>query len=247
VVTTKLELIREANFSASRRGYDRREVDNFLMSLAEWLERGGHEEVETYAVSRRLERAGETTARVLATAQAEADQIRKEAQAEADKIVQDANRAAAQKMEAAAEQGDRLIEEGERRKASLETAISQLNEHRGRVIVEIQRLREALGGAIGDHNVPPRPEGFDSSAQPPQEGGAAEQGADEQGAEEEAAEGETPPRPMPAPAAGAGPARPTAMTSRVAGAARAAAASRAARAAGLADQRGRERDTEPAR
>ena len=31
MVTTKLELIREANFSASRRGYDRREVDNFLM------------------------------------------------------------------------------------------------------------------------------------------------------------------------------------------------------------------------
>lgn len=246
MVTTKLELIREANFSAARRGYDKREVDNFLMSLAEWLERGGHEEIETYAVSRKLERAGETTARVLATAQAEADQIRKEAQAEADKIVQDANRAAAQRVEAAAEQGRRLVEEGERRKASIEAALSQLNQRRRSVIDEIEQLREALGGAIGAHSSPPRPEGSHSSAQPPQ-GGAAAEGAEELGADDEVAEGGTPPRPRPAPAAVAQPARPTAMTARVAGAARAAAASRAARAAGSAELRGRERDTEPAR
>jgi DivIVA domain-containing protein len=233
VVTTKLELIRNTNFSMARRGYDRREVDNFLVSLAEWLERAGHDEIEAYAVSRKLERAGETTARVLATAQAEADKIAKEAQAEASKIVEDANRAATQRVEAAAEQGKRLIEEGEHRKASLETAITQLIERRRRVIEEIQLLRDALGGAIGAPTAPAPREAADTGTPRPRE----------------AAEGEAlPPRPKPAPPGGREPERPSPMTARVAGAARAAAASRAARAAGSSsDPRGRERDAEPAR
>jgi cell division septum initiation protein DivIVA len=154
----QLDRIRNPNFPLARRGYERREVDNFLFSLAEWLERGGHDEAEGYAVSRKLQRAGETTARVLATAQAEAEQILKEAQAEANKRVRDATASAEKRLESATAQAQRIVEESERRQGALEEVIRDLQSRRRHVVDEIQRLREVLGAAVAAQSaVQPRP------------------------------------------------------------------------------------------
>lgn len=154
----QLDRIRNPNFPLARRGYERREVDNFLLALAEWLERGGREEAETYAVSRKLERAGETTARVLATAQAEAEQIVKEAQSEANALTREATERAAKQLESASTQAKRTIEESQRRQQALEEVIRELQTRRRHVVDEIQKLREALATAVAAQaTTQPRP------------------------------------------------------------------------------------------
>ena len=74
----QIDRIRNPRFPLVRRGYEPREVDHFMLGLAEWLENGGVDEAGSYAVTRRLERAGETTARLLAAAQAAVEQMRRE-------------------------------------------------------------------------------------------------------------------------------------------------------------------------
>jgi cell division septum initiation protein DivIVA len=144
----QIERIRNPRFSVVRRGYDQREVDNSMLALAEWLENGGLEEAGSYAVTRRLERAGETTARVLATAESEADQIVKDAEAEARRTVADAQEAARKKLEQTRAQAKDMVEEAERKRAEIKDTISQLSDVQRRVIEEIGRLREALGAAV---------------------------------------------------------------------------------------------------
>ena len=51
-----IERIRNATFTLARRGYDRREVDNYLSKLAEWLEGGGADQVHSDTVKHELER-----------------------------------------------------------------------------------------------------------------------------------------------------------------------------------------------
>ena len=138
----QIERIRNPQFPVSRRGYDQREVDNFMLALAEWLENGGLEEAGSYAVTRRLERAGETTARVLATAQTEADQIVKDAEAEARRTIGDAQEAARTKLEQTRTLARDIVEEAERKRAEIKDTISQLSNIQRRVVEEIGRLRE---------------------------------------------------------------------------------------------------------
>ncbi len=151
----QIERIRNPRFPAARRGYDRREVDNFMLALAEWLENGGLEEAGSYAVTRRLERAGETTARVLATAQTEADQIVKDAEAEARRAIGDAQEAARKKLEQTRAQARDMVEEAERKRAEIKDTISQLSDMQRRVVGEIGSLRDALGAAVAAAPAPP--------------------------------------------------------------------------------------------
>jgi DivIVA domain-containing protein len=151
----QIDRIRNPGFTLGRRGYDAREVDNFLLGLAEWLENGGVEEAGQYAVTKRLERAGETTARVLAAAQTEADQILKDAQDEARQTLGDAQEASRKKLEQARAQSRAMVEDAERKCAAIRETIAQLSETQRRVIAEIGSLRDVLGAAVAAAPAPP--------------------------------------------------------------------------------------------
>ncbi len=83
---TSLERIRKATFPASRRGYDKREVEKFLNRLADWLETGGGDQARSDTVRRELERVGERTGAILSQAEESAQQIRAEAEQEATQL-----------------------------------------------------------------------------------------------------------------------------------------------------------------
>ena len=94
---TSLDRIRNATFPASRRGYDKHEVEKFLARLADWLETGAGDESRSDTVKRELQRVGERTGAILAQAEESAQQIRAEAEEEAragvEKATQEAERA----------------------------------------------------------------------------------------------------------------------------------------------------------
>jgi cell division septum initiation protein DivIVA len=102
-------------------------------------------------VTRRLERAGETTGRVLAAAQAEAEQILKEAEDEARRTINDAQEASRKKLE----QTRAMVDDAERRCAGIRDTIAQLADTQRRVIAEIGSLRDVLGAAIAAAPAPP--------------------------------------------------------------------------------------------
>lgn len=79
---TSLDRIRNATFPASRRGYDKHEVEKFLSRLADWLETGAGDESRSDTVKRELQRVGERTGAILAQAEESAQQIRAEAEEE---------------------------------------------------------------------------------------------------------------------------------------------------------------------
>jgi DivIVA domain-containing protein len=144
----QLERIRNPDFPLVRRGYEPREVDNFLLALADWLENGGLDEAGSYAVTRRLERAGETTTRLLAAAQAEADQIIKDAEADAQRTIIDAQDAARRKIEQTRAQARELVEEAEAKRVAINEEIAELQDAQRRVVAELARLRDVLGTAL---------------------------------------------------------------------------------------------------
>jgi DivIVA domain-containing protein len=91
---TSLDRIRNATFPASRRGYDKHEVEKFLSRLADWLETGAGDESRSDTVKRELQRVGERTGAILAQAEESAQQIRAEAEEEARKSVESATQEA---------------------------------------------------------------------------------------------------------------------------------------------------------
>jgi DivIVA domain-containing protein len=74
-----IERLRNPGFEIARRGYDMREVDTFLLRLADWLESEAVDEIGTYAVQRKLELVGKTTTHILQTTEDEAEAMRQEA------------------------------------------------------------------------------------------------------------------------------------------------------------------------
>jgi DivIVA domain-containing protein len=88
---TSLDRIRNATFPASRRGYDKHEVEKFLARLADWLETGAGDESRSDTVKRELERVGQRTGAILAQAEESAQQIRAAAEDEARGTVNTAN------------------------------------------------------------------------------------------------------------------------------------------------------------
>ena len=104
-----IERIRSATFPVARRGYEKREVDRFLLSLAEWLETGGADQGRSDAVRRELERVGEETSKILTEAHDVAERLRLQAEREAEGLTEgaqaqaDRTRAEADKILAEAE------------------------------------------------------------------------------------------------------------------------------------------------
>jgi DivIVA domain-containing protein len=85
-----IERIRSATFPVARRGYDKREVDRFLISLAEWLETGGADQSRTEVVRRELERVGEETGKILTDAHDVAERLRVQAEREVEGLTEGA-------------------------------------------------------------------------------------------------------------------------------------------------------------
>ena len=98
-----IDRIRNTKFSVARRGYDQREVDNFMLELADWLESRAAEEIGSFAVKRKLEMVGRTTANILTTTQAEAEELRKTAESEAAAVAEHAEAGARKTRETAEE------------------------------------------------------------------------------------------------------------------------------------------------
>jgi len=85
-----IDRIRSATFPIARRGYEKREVDKFLTSLAEWLETGGADQSRSDVVRRELERVGEQTGRILTEAHDVAERLRVQAEREAEGMTEGA-------------------------------------------------------------------------------------------------------------------------------------------------------------
>jgi DivIVA domain-containing protein len=91
---THFEQLRVSGFTMTRRGYDKREVDRFLDSLAEWLETDAANELGDQAVQRKLELVGKSTAHILLTTEKESQELKRTVQAECDDVRQKAEAAA---------------------------------------------------------------------------------------------------------------------------------------------------------
>ena len=105
--STGIERIRTATFTLTRRGYDKREVEQFLNKIADWLETGGGDQARSDLVRRELERVGQRTAGILATAEDSAEQIRADAEEEGAETTGRARAAAAQAKQAADEYSEK--------------------------------------------------------------------------------------------------------------------------------------------
>ena len=180
-----IDRLRDPKFTMARRGYSQREVDNFLLQLADWLESTAADDVGSYAVKRKLELVGKSTANILLTTEQAAEEMRRGAQQQAAKTVHDANATAQQARHAASEHakkvrdaGEReaqekvaaatakarnIIEEGERRRAGLESVIVDLQAARDRLLADLDRLTNELRGTIGAHAPSATPDPFTSS------------------------------------------------------------------------------------
>ncbi len=86
-----IDRIRSASFPQARRGYERREVDQFLDEIADWLETGGTDEARAHLVRGELERIGEQTTAILTEAHDAAETMRLDADREVRKLLTDAN------------------------------------------------------------------------------------------------------------------------------------------------------------
>lgn len=150
-----VESIRKATFREARRGWDRREVEHFLDRLADWLESGGADEFSSQTVQKKLERAGHTTARILSTAEQEAETLRVEARDEAQRTLEAARTEAAKTTETARSKAKRTVEEGERRRSAIETVIADLVARRDEVVADLDRLAGALREATASYRRPP--------------------------------------------------------------------------------------------
>ena len=90
----QIDRLRNPTFTIGRRGYDMREVDNFMLRMADWLESEAVEEIGTYAVQRKLELVGRTTTHILQTTEEEAEALRREAEDAARRTREQAGEAA---------------------------------------------------------------------------------------------------------------------------------------------------------
>jgi len=175
-----IDRIRNTKFPVARRGYDQREVDNFMLELADWLESRAAEEIGSFAVKRKLEMVGRTTAYILTTTQAEAEELRKTAEGEAaavaeraeagarktretaeefaNEVRENAKRQAEEKVSAAADQARSTVEEGKQRRAGLESEIAELEALRDRVLADVERLGKDLEAAVGAHRATDAPD-----------------------------------------------------------------------------------------
>jgi len=164
-----IERIRTVEFTASRRGYDRREVEKFLHKLADWLESGGGDQARSETVRKELEKVGERTSSILASAEEAAQKIREEAESAARSNKKAADKAAKDVREKADEYAAKMRREGDdynektraaadqyanatRGKAEQQAtaAIQAGDEKADRIVAEGERRREDVETVIAD-------------------------------------------------------------------------------------------------
>jgi DivIVA domain-containing protein len=93
--TGVLERLRSASFATARRGYDRRQVDEFLLRITRLLESESRA-FDPEVVKRRLQEVGESTTGILTAAEETARKLQTDASAEADRLHRTAAEAAEQ-------------------------------------------------------------------------------------------------------------------------------------------------------
>jgi DivIVA domain-containing protein len=108
-----IEKIRNATFTLSRRGYDRREVDSYLSKLADWLQGGGTNQVHSDTIKAELDRIGRNTSKILTAAQEAADSLCADAQNQAREIVESSRQEIESTRKAADEYAKKAREEAQ--------------------------------------------------------------------------------------------------------------------------------------
>jgi DivIVA domain-containing protein len=176
-----IDRIRVPGFTLARRGYDKHEVDRFLSRLADWLETDAPNEIGEMAVTRKLELVGKSTSHILMTTEQQAAELRKSSEEECAQMISEAEAAAQQTREAADQyakqtraqadadaqqvadaagaQAKATIEEGERRRAQIESVIADLEVRRDDALTDLDALRKELGAAIASHRPAARSNG----------------------------------------------------------------------------------------
>jgi DivIVA domain-containing protein len=171
---THFEQLRVSGFTMARRGYDKREVDRFLESLAEWLETDAATELGDEAVQRKLELVGKSTAHILLTTEKESQELRRRTQAEVTELRDQADAAgkdtrtradeyaattreradeqARRTKEAATEQARKTVEEGDRRRAAAEAVVADLERQRDAIVAELEQMRGEMLATIAKHS-----------------------------------------------------------------------------------------------
>jgi len=112
-----IERIRSASFATARRGYDRRQVDEFLSRLARRLE-SESSGFDPDSVKRRLQEVGESTTGILTAAEETARKLQANASTEAERLRRTAGETAehmrSEAREFAESTRERATEEGRR-------------------------------------------------------------------------------------------------------------------------------------
>lgn len=170
---TVIERLRVEGFTVARRGYDQREVDKFLTALTEWLETDAAKDLGGMAVMRKLELAGKSTAQILLTTEKESEQMRLQTEEDCAELRSRAEAAALEARKAADEyakkvrdradeyargtgetasaKAKRTIEEGERRRAQIDTVVGTLDSRRNDTLQDLERLQGELVATIEKH------------------------------------------------------------------------------------------------
>jgi cell division septum initiation protein DivIVA len=168
-----IERLRVDGFTVARRGYDRREVDKFLVALLDWLETDAPKDLGGMAVRRKFELAAKSTAQILLTTENESAQMlrqteeecadlrgqaeaasreaRRAADEHAAKVREKADQDARRAGEAASAKAKGVVEEGKRRRAQIEAVIGELEARRDGALQELQRLQGELALMIEKH------------------------------------------------------------------------------------------------
>jgi len=84
---TRIDRIRSATFPFVRKGYDPEQVHAYLSRIADWLEQGGGDEARAEVIKREIDRIGQKTASILATAEDTAQALRADAEREVASMV----------------------------------------------------------------------------------------------------------------------------------------------------------------
>jgi DivIVA domain-containing protein len=168
-----IDRIRVPGFTLGRRGYDKHEVDRFLARLADWLETDAPNEIGEMAVTRKLELVGKSTSHILMTTEQQAAELRKSSEEECAQMISEAEAAAQQtrdaadqyakqtraqadadaqqSADAASAQAHATIEEGERRRAQVESVIADLEVRRDDALTDLDQLRKEVGATVASH------------------------------------------------------------------------------------------------
>ena len=92
----EFEQRRVSGFRSVRHGYDKDEVDRFLAAVADWLRTDAAEGLGDLGVQRKLELAGQSTARILLIAEQEAEELRRSTEEECAELRAKADAAASE-------------------------------------------------------------------------------------------------------------------------------------------------------